>query len=161
MVLLKWLVSLQVPACRYRCSQRAIGLLRPVFDLDLGILERDLIHRNASFSLAACLIGGHEHIGQGVSQEFPPIPPACCPTACQDGRLEVSTLHARQEQLRAGPAHVHDDVEVLKVCLTRSRTAAGARGTLLTRAPRERSSLYLLAVLGVAALSLDPVDLEE
>jgi hypothetical protein len=61
--LLKRLVSLQVPPCFYRFSQRAIGLLRPVFDLDLSIFESDLVHWYAIVGLAICLVGSHEHIG--------------------------------------------------------------------------------------------------
>src|SRR5215218_5788604 len=107
--LARLLVSLHVPACRYRCAQRTIWPLRPVFDLDLGVGERYIIYRNAIFCLAIRVVGSDEHIGQGILQEVLLRAPTHFTTG-QDGCLDVSTCRASQEQLRTGLAHVRDDV---------------------------------------------------
>src|SRR5690349_1279622 len=130
--------------------------LRAVLDLDPAEVERDQLGRRLG---ARFLVErAHEYLGELDLQVLERL---LAGAAHAQGRLlEVLPGHARQEELRRGLVREHREVERLEA--RSARAAAAFSGSPRdVDSPAEGDELDLALVLGVLALALDAVDLQE
>src|SRR5438874_613561 len=145
-------VLLDVPA-----GPLGAAAVRAVLDLDPAEVERDQLGRR----LMACFLveRGHEHLAELDLEVLQRL--LARATDAQGRLLEVLPAHGREEELRRGLVREHREVEGLEARPARAAAATAPGAGLDVHAPAEGDELDLALVLGIGALALDAVDLEE